>query len=462
VDWQKLLNPDRLGTDTVPAKPQTRTVFQRDFDRIVFSSAFRRLQDKTQVFPLAESDYVRTRLTHSLETASVGRSLGTSVGQHLVENDEALARIYHPSQLGDIVAAACLAHDIGNPPFGHAGEDAIAYWFGYESAGRELIARLDKENAASADFVNFEGNAQGFRILTRLEHPQNAGGMQLTYAALAASTKYPWPSAAASAGAEGVTDANKHGFFAADRELFQEVAEAVGLHARNTEYSVYARHPLAFLVEAADDICYHVVDIEDGYRLNHITYEEAWDLLYNTILDPEELAEDQRFRTEGNIRGSHIQYLRSKAIGSLIQQTVDTFNRYHDELLNGTFDEPLMSRIPCSEDFYRLKQVAAEKVYCEQGVALINAAGFNVLGQLIDMFVTALDQMASTKPVSRKWKNLWQLFPQEFLRTNNTDELQQQSLYQRVLAVTDFVSSLTDRNAVSLFRQLTGISLSGE
>ena len=262
MKWAQLLSRQRLGSNRLPSAETSRTDFQRDFDRIVFCSAFRRMQDKTQVFPLSTVDYVRTRLTHSLESSSLGRSMGTLVGEQVIQRHR--LRGFEASDFGDICAAACLAHDIGNPPFGHSGEDAIRYWAREASYGRRRVSMLPE--ATREDFLCFEGNAQGFRILTRLQNPDEPGGLQLTSATLAAFSKYPREAWLGGNRFDGAS-AKKQGFVAEDRPLFNEIAENVGLLRRHERYAIWRRHPLAFLVEAADDISYRVIDLEDGLDL---------------------------------------------------------------------------------------------------------------------------------------------------------------------------------------------------
>ncbi len=450
MNWDQLITPTRLGSSRTDIE-STRTAFQRDFDRIVFSAAFRRLQDKAQVFPLAQSDYVRTRLTHSLETASVGRSLGTRAGEEILRlNPEAERIIPYASIIGDIVAAACLAHDIGNPPFGHAGEDAIATWFTNTESGWRLIERLRADGAPAEEFLHFEGNAQGFRLLTRLEHAENDGGMQLTCSTLAAFTKYPWSVQASTDGR------HKYGFFNADTPLFRRVAKTVGLNEDEPTTARHSRHPLAFLVEAADDICYHVVDIEDGFRMKLLPQDEAESLLHEVLDD--NLSTARLHQLAGNA-DARIQLLRAKAIGSLVEQAVHSFAQNLDRLLNGNFKQPLTGTIERATNFAKLKETAVERVYPERGAILINAAGFNVLGQLIETFVEALNDAAQSTVPSAQSRTICQLFQHENGRKIVPKEL---SLYERLLTVTDYVSSLTDRNAVALYKRLTGISLPGQ
>ncbi|MES1189600.1 MAG: dGTP triphosphohydrolase [Steroidobacter sp.] len=374
--WKKLLSPDRLGKGK-SSQTDVRSNYQRDFDRIVFCSAFRRLQDKTQVFPLAESDYVRTRLTHSIEVASVGRSLGALIGK-LVMSRETLDDV-ETSDFGSIVAAACLAHDIGNPPFGHSGEKAISEWF--LVSGRSYLRGLTKQQRA--DLTKFEGNAQGFRIITRLQNSINKGGLQLTYATLGAFTKYP--KASFVFGIDGKRKSRKisekkFGFFSDDDASFSEVAKSLGLLQKKK--GAWVRHPLAFLVEAADDICYRIVDFEDGYRLGRVTFEDAEKLLRKLALSDEGgMNSDIRIENKGQI-----ELLRALAINNLIYQVKDVFEKNYEKILNGTFETDLISETESHQVLSEIAAASREKVYGTPSVLQIEAAGFGVLGGLLSLF----------------------------------------------------------------------------
>ena len=307
MEWKQLLSPHRVGSSKPGVITQDRSPFQRDFDRIVFSGAFRRLQDKTQVFPLVKTDYVRTRLTHSLETSSVGRSLGTAVGVEICKNfDTAGAQ---PSDIGAAVAAAALAHDIGNPPLGHAGEEAIRYWFTHSPVACAMRDVMNEDEAA--DIERYEGNAQGFRVLTRLEMPDQRGGMQLTCATLAAFAKYPSASRV-EVKPSGVAG-KKFNFFREEQEFFAEVAEHTGMIPAGPW--AWQRHPLAYLVEAADDIAYRIVDFEDGQRLGLIDYQEL-ERLFLEIIDSERSAEYVA-TIASPIRKA--EFLRAQVIGRLVR-----------------------------------------------------------------------------------------------------------------------------------------------
>ncbi|MHB8252368.1 MAG: deoxyguanosinetriphosphate triphosphohydrolase [Acidiferrobacter sp.] len=449
MDWKDLLSPARLG---VPALSQPaiagRSEYQRDFDRIIFSSAFRRLQDKTQVFPLAESDYVRTRLTHSLEASSVGRSLGTLVGAALMERYRDLSELrVSPSDFGAIVAAACLAHDIGNPPFGHSGEDAIRLFFETHPTGQQLLASLSEEQRA--DFLRFEGNAQGFRILTRLQSPDNQGGLQLTFATLGAFTKYP-RTAFYDGGVRGVST-RKHGFLLAEHEHFVKVAQGLKLAMRDE--SVWVRHPLAYLVEAADDICYHVVDVEDAYRLGILRYGEVEAVLAE-IIDDEGLS--SRLATMGDDKG-RIEYLRARSINALVEQAALHFLDVEAELRRGQHDAPLLADVKATQGMQALRALGEERIYMAPPVVEIEAAGFEVLAGLLAIFSGAIEAQAQGT-LNAKERMRLKLIPAQFFGPDggiHTDA------YQRLLRITDFVSGMTDSYAVSLFKKVTGISLPG-
>ncbi|OOZ37655.1 deoxyguanosinetriphosphate triphosphohydrolase [Solemya velesiana gill symbiont] len=449
MQWSKLLSRKRIGSSQEPSTSTVRTDFQRDFDRIVFSSAFRRMQDKTQVFPLSRVDYIRTRLTHSLEASSIGRSLGTLVGEQIIkhhglEQNEA-------SDFGDICAAACLAHDIGNPPFGHSGEDAIRHWAQTAKYGEPRVAVLS--DSEKEDFLNFEGNAQGFRILTRLQNPDNPGGLQLTCATLAAFTKYPRESFLGGSNFGGVS-AKKQGFVAEDRERFTEVANEVGLIRRDPSRAIWFRHPLAFLVEAADDISYRVIDIEDGFRLGYFTLDEVMDLFWPIL--PDRAKQEQRLNRISDDKG-RVEFLRAKVINEAIGQAMSCFLDHEEEIMTGKFDAPLLSQVPATESMGRLISVAKDRIYNAQEVVGIQTAGFQVIGELLERFSETLDDIAmhGDKALARS-RMTSHLISKQFVGPDNVPS---QNLYTRLLRLTDYVAGMTDTYAVSLYKKMTGISL---
>jgi len=447
--WDKLLSTIRQGKQGQEQGSVGRSDFQRDYDRIVYSSAFRRLQDKAQVFPLAKSDFVRTRLTHSVEVSCVGRSLGTEIGLKL-RSKASLHDPLVPSDVGDIVAAACLAHDIGNPPFGHTGEAAIAEWFRDSKAGREVLKGLSPNERA--DFEKFEGNAQGFRILTRLQNHQNPG-LQLTYSTLAAFTKYPRDSPIVRKSLPGVSW-KKHGYFQSEKPFFEEVARGVGLLSMDANASAWTRHPLAYLVEAADDICYRINDWEDGFRLKHVSQtetEERLEAIFPGGKLPSKL--DRIFSPEDRVA-----YLRAKAINELIEQAVTFFMQQEEVILRGGLPIPLIEGIPSAKPLSDIYKDSKTKIYKAKEVLEIEVPGFTVLGGLLEVFLGAVNEVAvkGEKEASTKSKTILQIVPPQFLAGNR---LPDESPYVRTLQVTDFVSGMTDSFAVALYKQITGISL---
>lgn len=443
MNWIHLLSAQR--PDGKPADPHaTRSAFEQDFDRIIFSYPFRRLQDKTQVFPLPKEDFVHTRLTHSLEVSSVGRSLGKRAGEVLVQRHPKLYEIgISQFDFGAVVAAASLTHDIGNPPFGHCGESAISDFF-----KNTEIESLLKEHCTEeewTDFTNFEGNAQGFRILNKASNT----GLRLTYASLAAFSKYPCQSLLKNRDKKQVSQ-KKYGFFQSEKNVFATLAEATGLPHVAGEDWAWQRHPLAFLVEAADDICYHLIDLEDGCRMGLISFEETIYFLAEIL--------QERFKPEKlqQIRGQEEQLgvLRSLAIGTLIEQTTDVFLEYENQMLEGSFDQSLTDLLPSRQILSAIKKRSIEKIYRSQPVLETEIAGFEVLAGLLDAFVKAgfYKQFAPDKFSARHMSAL-RLLPEQFRPHSNM------SVYELVMLCLDYVSGLTDRHAVSLYRKIRGSAL---
>ena len=442
--WEKLLSSERLGAGKAPGTAE-RTAFQQDYDRIVFTSAFRRMKDKTQVFPLSKSDYVRTRLTHSLEASCVGRSLGAVVGREIIARHG--LKDVESGDFGAIVAAACLAHDIGNPPFGHAGEDAIREWFRISG----LLERHDFTAAQRADFERYEGNAQGFRIVSRLQSPANPGGLQLTSAVLATFTKYPRPSHVADEldGKSG----KKFGFFQQDADNFARVAESTGLVER-IPGTAWRRHPLAFLVEVADDTCYLIVDLEDAARLGFVPYKDAEcllaDLAGNTINGGRlDRLHDPKERLE---------YLRAKAIGRLLENAASVFLENEDAILDGSFDDELLEQSPVGVPLQAVLKIAKETIYTARPALEIETAGFEVLGALLALFANAVEAAADVPGtrMTQRERMLLKLLPVQFL---GHDGVPDTDPYVRLLQVADFVAGMTDSYAVDMYRKLKGYAL---
>ncbi len=448
MEWQQLLSADRLGRKTPGRREAARSDFQRDSDRIIFSSAFRRLQDKTQVFPLSENDHVRTRLTHSLEVASVGRSLGARVGAEVCARHGLGTLGVHPSDFGAIVHAAALGHDLGNPPFGHSGEDAIQHWF-KSASPHARAAREGMSTVEIADVERYEGNAQGFRILTRLQMPDNAGGLQLTCAMLGAFMKYPRASLLDGTKYTGAST-KKFGFFQSELEPVTAVATACGLLQRGPQ--CWARHPLVFLVEAADDICYRLVDYEDGVRLGHLRYEVVRDA-FLAIIPARKHPRDLGGMSS---QKASIEMLRAMAIGECLTQCTACFLDNEDALLAGHFDTPLPDAIPAAKILGEIQNHSRDTIYATDRGVQIEIAGYEVLGGLLDVFASAIHDIAcSEKPANRSQKLASQL-PTECVHAAHTA-----GPYERLMRLLDFVSGMTDTFAVSLYRRVRGISLPG-
>ncbi len=456
--WEKLLSTKILGYDKNELKSNAsydgRSAFQKDFDRVVFSSAFRRLQDKTQVFPLPESDFVHTRLTHSLEVSCVGRSLGNLVGEKIIELHPRLKKNFTKFHFGEIVAAACLAHDIGNPPFGHSGEDAISDYF-KTGNGKPLEEKIDDSKKWN-DLIKFEGNAQGFRIISQLQNPDIQGGLRLTHATLAAFTKYPKESFLEHDNFffGSIKDQpkiyKKFGFFQSEKNIFQTVANEVGLTKKNPDKNSFfwCRHPLAFLVEAADDICYRIMDLEDGSHLGLVSFKETEALLMPLIGKTKLKLYNTRDEKE------KIGYLRAKAITLLVEQLAKVFIENEEQILGGNFESELISVISARKPLEKIKKISVEKIYSYKTVIEREAVGYEVLGGLLDIFVSALLDSANVQ-LSHRTKTIIKLFPQQFMLAKNSEE----DFYSKLLQITDFISGMTDSFAVSLYRKLKGISL---
>lgn len=421
MEWSRLLSAHRFDETSAEPFSPARSPFHKDLDRIVFSSAFRRLQDKTQVHSLPESDYVRTRLTHSMEVASVGRSLGATVGHH-VTTKYAMPAGLTGAEFGHIVAAACLAHDIGNPPFGHFGEATIRGWFENDPVGRQLIDDLTAQQRH--DFLRFEGNAQGFRILTRLQNWRDAGGLRLTYATLATYTKYPRASRLADETAAAADcGGRKFGFFAAEQTMFEDVAERVGLIRRAPGTAYWCRHPLAFLVEAADDICYQIVDLEDGYKLDRIRFAEAEALLMALAGDAlsryREIDEEPR----------RIAYLRAKAIGRLVDLTGEVFLDNLEAILAGRFTAELLGETPSAPVLREIAELTEKRVFQTRERYENELDGGRAIEGLLGAYCAKLteDKALAADAEAR---------------------------YRRLLEITDYVSGMTDSFTIQQHRKL--------
>ena len=434
--WENLLSLNKYGDTSLRLRKnedETRLSFDMDYDRVVFSSAFRSLQDKTQVIPLSKTSFVHTRLTHSIEVSVVGRSLGRAVGKHVLTKYPHLRELgYQTNDFGAIIAAAAVAHDIGNPPFGHSGEKAIGEFFQFKKG--TAIKHLLTE-AEYADLCSFEGNANGFRILneTRLGVE---GGLRLTYATLGAFTKYPKESLPVRP-TDRIAD-KKYGFFQGDKKFFKEVAETLGLKSNSVNGELrYARHPLAFLVEAADDICYTIIDFEDGINLGLISEDVALEYLSGIISDKINTHKYSKLQT----KEERIAYLRAVAIGALIQDATDIFLQNEEAILAGEFHQSLLYDSKYRHQITDVIDCSVERIYQSDEVVEKEVSGYVVLQHLLDIFFTAIINQENGRETSFD-KLLLKKLPERYRKNG--------SLYDKVMGITCYITSLTDSNAVEL------------
>ncbi|PWH84596.1 deoxyguanosinetriphosphate triphosphohydrolase [Algibacter marinivivus] len=445
MNWEQLLSLKRYGdTNKRIRKEQdeTRLGFEVDYDRVIFSSEFRSLQDKTQVIPLSETDFVHTRLTHSLEVSVVGRSLGRRVGQKLLEKHPHLQSTlgYQANDFGAIVAAAALAHDIGNPPFGHSGEKAIGEFF-KTGEGKQFKSQLtDKEYQ---DLCDFEGNANGFKILTE-SRAGREGGLRLSYATLGAFMKYPKESLPKKP-TNHIAD-KKYGFFQSEKEAFQDVANELGLLKRSDKHISYTRHPLAYLVEAADDICYTIIDFEDGINLGLIQEEFALEYLSKIIRETIKPENYYALSTKEDRVG----YLRALAIGSLINDAVNIFMKHEDAILNGNFDCALLDKSKYEAQINDIIKISIENIYQSTEVIDKEIAGYGVINMLLNTYTNAVNN-SFNNTASNYDKLILKGLPKT-IKTNNS------SLYNRLSSVCYYVSLLSDSKAILDYKKIKGIS----
>ena len=443
MNWEQLLSLKRFGdTNKRLRKEQdeTRLGFEVDYDRIIFSSEFRGLQDKTQVVPLSKTDFVHTRLTHSLEVSVVGRSLGRKVGKLLLEKHPHLENVhgYRMNDFGAIVAAAALAHDIGNPPFGHSGEKAIGSYF-RDGDGAEFKTHLTEKEYQ--DLCDFEGNANGFKILTESREGRE-GGLRLSYATLGAFMKYPKESLPKKP-SNHIVD-KKYGFFQSEKGMFIDIASELGLTKRNADSYSFHRHPLAFLVEAADDICYTIIDFEDGINLGLIQEEYALEYLINLVRGKIKTENYNALKTTED----RISYLRALAIGTLIDEAAALFMTHETSILNGDFETALLEVSQYKAQIKDIIDISVKNVYESKEVINKEIAGYEILNQLLN----AYGRMASNCFEDNKTgydKLLLNVLPETVKLTND-------SLYQNLLAVCLYISKLSDTNAMLLHQKLKG------
>ena len=450
MNWKKLFSTKRFDEKETSSSYPTRSSYEVDFDRVVFSSAFRRLQDKTQVIPLPESDFVHTRLTHSLETSCVGRSLAKIIGAEVIKKYK--LKNLSVEDFGAVVGTACLAHDIGNPPFGHSGETAISNYF---KQGNGKIFSEEVLPQEWSDLTNFEGNANGFRILTNM-HNILKGNIKLTFSTLAAFTKYPCGSY--KAGKNTLKKIHKkYGCFYSEKKYFEEVFTSIGITKHSDGF--YHRHTLAYVVETADDICYSIMDFEDGIRIGLVEFAEAEEILRGIL--PDNYFREEKYRII-NDNKEKIGYLRSKYISYLIKRTSEIFLDNEKDILEGKFDKSLLSEID-KETSSKLKEIetlSVDKIYNSKQVLMIEVSGFTVVDKLLDLFITALNDFHEFERELRK-KNiksekLMRLLPRQFL---NEDGKADSDLYTRLLQICEFIAGMTDTYAINLYKRLTGLEI---
>ena len=443
MDWKKLISNKRLGQEhRHTERHDDRTEFKRDYDRLIFSAPFRRLQNKTQVFPLPGSIFVHNRLTHSLEVASVGMSLGNDVAQRLIKERHTELKDTMFEQIGQIVSTACLAHDLGNPPFGHSGEKAIQAFF-TEGAGLSLKSEVSQP--FWDDITHFEGNANAFRLLTHQFKGRRPGGFVMTYSTLASIVKYPYASS-------GAQKKGKFGFFQSEQPYFQRIADEMGLicTSKPTEPLRYARHPLVYLVEAADDICYMIMDIEDAHKLKILSYPETQDLLLRFFDEDTQQKILQRIADEElEDPNEKVVYLRACVIGKLENECVNTFLEHEEEILNGTFEGSLIKHISeLQQEAYKYcAKLSVERIYRSRPVLDVELSGYKIMATLMTQMVEAVmhpDRFYSKQLIDR---------------VSSQYDINSPDLESRLMAVIDYISGMTDVYALDVYQKINGISL---
>ena len=442
MNWQQLISTKRFGQENRHTeRHDDRSEFKRDYDRLIFSAPFRRLQNKTQVFPLPGSIFVHNRLTHSLEVASVGMSLGNDVARDVIRRHPELAGTLI-EEIGTVVATACLAHDMGNPPFGHSGEKALQTFF-TEGKGAALKPLLNRD--FWDDITHFEGNANAFRLLTHRFCGRRKGGFVMTYTMLASIVKYPFASSCA--GSHG-----KFGFFSTEKEFFRRVAEELGMKrlSDDGEPLRYARHPLVYLVEAADDICYEIMDIEDAHKLKILSFEETKNLLLGFFEDDVKASILKRIQDEElTDDNEQVVYMRACVIGKLENVCAETFLKYEQEILDGTFEGELIDHVNERERlaYQRCTETAYAKIYRSKPVLDIELAGYHIINTLMEQMTEAAvhPERFYSKQLLRRVSSQYDI---------NSDDLE-----TRIMAVIDFVSGMTDVFALDFYQKLNGTSL---
>lgn len=442
MEWKQLISNKRFGQEHKHAeRHDDRSEFKRDYDRLIFSSAFRRLQNKTQVFPLPGSIFVHNRLTHSLEVASVGMSIGNDISRRVIQKRPELKDTL-VEEIGTIVSAACLAHDLGNPPFGHSGEKAIQTFFS-EGPGQKIKSMVSSE--FWDDITHFEGNANAFRILTHRFKGRRQGGFVMTYSMLASIVKYPFASCLA--GNHG-----KFGFFASEAESYRKIADELGIFCKSApgEPLKYARHPLVYMVEAADDICYEIMDIEDSHKLKILSFAETEHLLLSFF--DEEIQQKIRQRIideELSDENEKVVYMRASVIGKLENECVAAFLAHEEEILAGTFEGSLIDHISERQKkaYKECEKISYSKIYQSKPVLDIELSGYKIMATLMEVFIEA-----AVNPSRFYSKQLLR-------RVSSQYDIENENLEERIMAVIDYIGGMTDIYALDIYQKINGISL---
>ena len=442
MEWKQLISNKRFGQEHKHAeRHDDRSEFKRDYDRLIFSSAFRRLQNKTQVFPLPGSIFVHNRLTHSLEVASVGMSIGNDISRRIIKKQPDLKDTL-VEEIGTIVSAACLAHDLGNPPFGHSGEKAIQTFFS-EGPGLKIKPMVSSE--FWDDITHFEGNANAFRILTHRFKGRRQGGFVMTYSMLASIVKYPFASSL-------VGNHGKFGFFASEAESYRKIADELGISCKSApgEPLKYARHPLVYMVEAADDICYEIMDIEDSHKLKILSYAETEHLLLSFFDEDIQQKIRQRIIDEElTDENEKVVYMRASVIGKLENECVAAFLAHEEEILAGTFEGSLIDHISERQKkaYQECEKISYSKIYQSKPVLDIELSGYQIMATLMKVFVEA-----AVNPSRFYSKQLLR-------RVSSQYDIENENLEERIMAVLDYISGMTDIYALDIYQKINGISL---
>jgi len=466
--WDTLLSKKRQR-DTTTSFLQFRNEFDKDYERIIYSSSLRRLQDKAQVFPLQESDFIRTRLTHSLEVASLGRSMAWNIGTWLLEKGE-LKDFWQVKELASLLEVACLVHDLGNPPFGHYGEDVIRKWFKVwfstpqfeEIEGRFSKVGLGLSEQQKNDFCFFEGNAQGIRILAKLQFLNDQYGANFTYGTLATLIKYPWPSDHKNAKTK-----KKIGYFFSEKDLFDDIQKEVGIGPH--------RHPATYILEAADDIAYLTADIEDGVKKKVIPWEEIYYSDLKPFLEksyPKQLERLEEYRSQGQKNKVpdkdvvNVQNFKVMAQGIFITAVTNVYKECYDAIMSGEFDGDLLDASPAKELKELLQRISRTYCFSASEVLTLELIGDRVISDLLSLFVNAVLEVDNESKTKSKEQKLYSLISQNFRHIQKLDEqgvptvdINKLTLYNRLLLVTDFISGMTDSYAVNLHQKLLGVKL---